>query len=72
MELMEISEKYAMTREEAAALLHKIADSLARHNDFEFVRDGVKFRVDVADQVEVVVELEIDSDKSSLEIEINW
>jgi len=72
MELMEISEKYSMTREEAAALLHKIADSLARHNDLEFVREGVKFRVDVADQVEVEVELEIDSDESSLEIEINW
>ena len=72
MELMEISEKYSMTREEAAALLHKIADSLARHNDLEFVREGIKYRVDVADQVEVEVELEIDSDGSSLEIEINW
>ena len=72
MELMEISEKYSMTREEAAALLHKIADSLARHNDLEFVREGVKFRVDVADQVAVEVELEIGSDESSLEIEINW
>jgi len=72
MELMEISEKYSMTREEAAALLHKIADSLARHNDLEFVREGIKYRVDVADQVELEVELEIDSDGSSLEIEINW
>jgi len=72
MELMEISEKYSMTREEAAALLHKIADSLARHNDLEFVREGIKYRVDVADQVELEVELEIDSNGSSLEIEINW
>ena len=72
MDLMEFSEKRTMSREDAAALLHKIADSLARHNELEFMREGVKFRVDVADQVEVEVELEINSDESSLEIEINW
>jgi len=72
MDLLEISEKRTMSREDAAALLRSIADSLSRHNDVEFTRDGIKLRVDVADQVEVEVELEIESDESSLEIEINW
>ena len=72
MDLIEISEKRKMSREAAAKLLHKIADSLARHNDLEFERNGITLRVAVADQVEVEVELEIENDESSLEIEINW
>lgn len=72
MELLEISEKAKMSREEAASLLHKIADSLARHNKLEFMREGINFRVDVADQVEVELELEVETDECSFEIEISW
>ena len=72
MDLLELSEKYSMQREEAAALLRKLADSLERHNDVEFERNGMKIRVDVADRVEVEVELEVEDDESSLEIEISW
>ena len=72
MELLEISETHRMSREDAAKLLHSIADSLERHNKLDFERNGVKLRVDVADQVEVEVELEVESDESSLEIEITW
>lgn len=72
MELMEISEKRKMSREEAASLLHEVADSLARHNDVEFERGGVKIRVNVPDQVEVELEIEVESDESSIEIEISW
>ena len=72
MDLMEISEKRKMSREEAAKVLHDIADSLERHNELEFERNGIKIHIDVPDQVEVEVELEIESDESSLEIEINW
>jgi len=72
MDLIEISDKHNLSREGAAALLHEIADSLARHNELEFERNGIKLRVDVADRVEVEIELEIESDESSLEIEITW
>jgi amphi-Trp domain-containing protein len=72
MELMEISEKRKMSREEAAKLLHSIADSLARHNKLEFQRQGINVRVDVAKQVEVEIEMEVETDQCSLEIEINW
>ena len=72
MDLLEIEEKREMRREEAAKLLHRIADSLARQNNLHFVREGLKFVVDVPDQVEVELELEIGDDGNSLEIEINW
>ena len=72
MDLIEISEEQTMSREAAASLLHQLADSLARHNEVEFRREGKTIRVKVADQVEVEVELEVESDESSLEIEIKW
>jgi amphi-Trp domain-containing protein len=72
MDLLEISEKRKLSREDAAKLLHEIADSLARHNDLELVRNGIALRVNVPDQVEVELEVEIESDESSIEIEISW
>jgi amphi-Trp domain-containing protein len=72
MELIEITEKHNLSREEAARILRDVADSLERHNGLDFTRNGIKLHVDVADQVELEVELEIESDESSLEIEINW
>lgn len=72
MDLLEIEEKHTMRREEAAKLLHRIADSLSRQNDLEFVREGKKITVDVPDQVEVELELEVGEDGTSFEIEINW
>lgn len=71
-EILELEIEQDMQREDAAALLHRIADSLARHNDVEFKRDGLQFRVQVPDQVTVELELEIEDDSSSLEIEISW
>jgi len=72
MDLLEIEEKRVMRREEAAKLLHRIADSLARQNDLEFTREGIRITVDVPDQVEVELELEVGDDGTSFEIEINW
>ena len=72
MDLLEIEEKHEMRREEAAKLLHRIADGLERQNDLQFVREGLKFTIDVPDQVEVELDLEIGEDGNSFEIEINW
>jgi amphi-Trp domain-containing protein len=72
MDLLEIKDKHEMRREEAAKLLHRIADALERQNDLEFVREGLKFTIDVPDQVEVELELEVGDDGTSFEIEINW
>lgn len=72
MDLLEVETKREMRREEAAKLLHSIADALARQNSLHFTRDGKNVVVRVADQVEVEVELEVGDDGSSLEVEIKW
>lgn len=72
MDLIEISEKQQMGREEAAKFLHELADSLGRQNALNLTRDGKKIHVKVPDQVTVELEVEIESDESSIEIEISW
>jgi amphi-Trp domain-containing protein len=70
-ELLEIAEKRKMSREEAAARLSSLADQLARHNQVEFVREGVKFTAKVPSEVELSVEVEIGGE-SEIEIELTW
>lgn len=68
MELIDIEEERRLSREDAAAWLRTLADSLARHNDLEFVREGIRYRVAVPAEVVMQVELEIEEG----EIEISW
>jgi len=72
MELVELEEKSTMSREEAAARLHAIADELASNNDFVVERERLRFVVRVPDQVNLKVEFEIEDEGSELEIELTW
>ena len=72
MDILNVEQKETLTREEVAARLHKLADMLARQNDIEFERGGMRFNVNVPDQVNLKVELEIESDERELEIELTW
>ncbi len=72
MDLMEITEKERLGREEAAARLHALADALARHNEVEFERGGITFKVHVPDEVDFKLEIEIDDDGKELEVELKW
>jgi amphi-Trp domain-containing protein len=72
MDLMEVTERQRMSREDAAARLRELADMLARHNDVEFERGGMRFKVHVADEVDFKLEIEIDDDEKELEIELKW
>lgn len=72
MDIFEVETKERVSREEAAARLRNLADMLARHNDVEFERGGMRFTVSVPDEVELKVELEIESDERELEIELSW
>ena len=72
MKLLELSEKQTLRREEAAKVLRKLADELARQNDVEFLKDGVRLNVKVPAEVTLEVELEVETDESSIEIEISW
>jgi amphi-Trp domain-containing protein len=69
---MEISEKERLSREDAAARLHAIADALARHNDVEFDRGGVYFKVHVPDEVDFKLEIEFEDEEREIEIELKW
>jgi amphi-Trp domain-containing protein len=72
MDLIEFEEKRHVSREEAAAVLRTLADHLARHNDLEFTREGLRYTVDVPDSVEIEVEIEIGDKESELEVKISW
>ena len=71
MDLFEIDETTTMTREEAAARLRALADSLAKHNSVEFSREGGRVTVAVPDQVNLKVEVEL-GDDNEIEIELTW
>lgn len=71
MELIEIERERRLRREEAADWLRVLADGLARHNEVEFVRDGITYRVDVPDEVTMNVEIEV-GDDNEIEVEISW
>lgn len=72
MDIFEVEQKERLSREEVAARLRSLADMLARHNDIEFERGGMSFKVRVPDEVDLKLELEIESDKRELEIELTW
>ena len=72
MDIFEVEQKDHVTREEAARRLRALADMLARHNDIELERGGMRFTVHVPDEVDLKIELEIESDERELEIELTW
>jgi amphi-Trp domain-containing protein len=70
-ELLEVTERQTMSREAAAARLRELADQLARRNQVEFVRDGIRYTAKVPDQVELAVEIEL-GEENEIEVEITW
>jgi amphi-Trp domain-containing protein len=71
MDLFEMDETQTMTREEAAARLRALADSLAKHNSVEFSREGGRVTVAVPEEVRLKVEVEL-GDDNEIEIELTW
>jgi len=72
MDLIEIKEKELLSREAAAARLHALADMLAKQNDVEFERGGMRVKVHVPDEVHLKLEFELGEDGSELEVELTW
>jgi amphi-Trp domain-containing protein len=72
MDLIEITEKTRLSREDAAARLRAVADALAKNNELEFERGGLRFKVRVPDMVDLKLEVEIGDDERELEFEITW
>ena len=71
MSLFEIDTNQKMSREDAAAKLHELADALARHNSVELDKDGRRITVSIPDEVNLKVEVELGED-NELEIELTW
>jgi amphi-Trp domain-containing protein len=71
MDLFDIDDTGKVTREQAAAKLHALADALARHNSVEFQRAGKTITVKIPDEVNLKVEVEL-GDENELEIELTW
>jgi amphi-Trp domain-containing protein len=69
---IEISNKDLMSREDAAARLRALSDELAKHNEVEFDRGGMRITVHVPDQVYLKLEVELEDDKHELEVELTW
>jgi amphi-Trp domain-containing protein len=72
MDLVELKEKQALGREEAAARLREIADELASGNDIVIQRDNLRFVARVPDEVNLKIEFEIEDDGAEFEIELTW
>ena len=73
MDLFHIDDTQRMSREEAAARLHALADVLAKNNSVEFDRGGRRITVHVPDQVNLKVEVELgDEGENELEVELTW
>jgi amphi-Trp domain-containing protein len=70
-ELLEVTDRQTVTREQAAQRLRALADQLARHNQLEFVREGIRYTAEVPSEVVLKVEVEL-GDESELEIELSW
>lgn len=71
MDLFEIAETKRLSREDAAARLHALADALASNNSVEFEREGRRITVAVPAEVEMKIEVELGED-NELEIELTW
>ena len=71
MNLFDIDKTERVSREEAAARLHALADALAQNNSVEFDKDGKRITVRVPDEVDLKIEVEL-GDENELEIELTW
>jgi amphi-Trp domain-containing protein len=71
-DLVELKEKSTLSREEAAARLHAIADELSSQNGIVMERDRLRFVARVPDEVQLKIEFEVADDGSEFEIELTW
>ena len=72
MDIIEVKQEERLSREEVAERLRHLADMLARDNDIEFERGGMRFKVHVPDELNLKIELEVETDERELEIELTW
>lgn len=67
---LEIKEKTTMSREDAAARLHAIADELASGNDIILERGQARFIATIPDEVAVKIEFQVENDEAEFDREL--
>jgi amphi-Trp domain-containing protein len=72
MDILKMTDKQTVRREDAARRLHEIADELAAGNGFRVQRGDLTVDVTVPDTITMKIEVEIESDEREIEIEITW
>lgn len=72
MDLIEHESEERMGREEAAQRLRDLADELSRHNEVSFTREGIRYSVEVPDEVTLSLEISVEDEGSEIEVEIKW
>ena len=72
MDVVEIEQKETVSRKEVATRLRRLASMLAKGNDVKFEQGGMAMTVHVPDEVQLKVELEVETDARELEIELKW
>lgn len=72
MDLIEHVSEARLRREEAAERLRALADELSRHNEVSFEREGIRYTVDVPDEIQFKLEIEVGDDGSEIEVELSW
>ncbi len=72
MDVVEIEQKETVSRKEVVTRLRKLASQLAKGNEVKFDQGGMTMTVHVPDEVQLKVELEVETDGRELEIELKW
>lgn len=72
MDVVEIEQKETVSRKEVATRLRRLANMLAKSNEVKFEQGGMAMTVHVPDEVQLKVELEVETDARELEIELKW
>lgn len=72
MDVVEIEQKETVSRKEVATRLRRLANMLAKSNEVKFEQGGMAMTVHIPDEVQLKVELEVETDARELEIELNW
>jgi amphi-Trp domain-containing protein len=73
MDIFEVERKETLKRKEVATRLRRLANMLGGdEEEITFERGGMKFKINVPEEIHLKVELEVETDERELEIELKW
>lgn len=70
--MTEIEWQSKLGREQAAALLRRVADGLAAGGEVKLEQDGFELKVASADEVDMEIEVELENGRTEVELELRW